>query len=415
MLAGFGQAEWTPPIGTELAGYGYYLGRKAERVDDPLYVRAAAFSDAQDTYLLICCDCLGLSRTIAEQVKLSIKTRYGISRENIMLVSIHTHTGPAMQYHLGCGEVNPEYTASVPGHILRAVDAALMDRSRVESLSFIQNPLPQPCAFNRAYKENPVDDQARFFRIQRPGKKPLILASYACHPVCRGVSRGISADYPGRICRMLNEQGNDALYLNGLCGDIDPIRDLKDKDALISRFAGTVLSAMQGEETSLPCSVSGGEIRDELRMLSLSKEEIKSIADSVDQAETDPPGGGRVARAWEQEMLSRDDPKPAGETFACHYLLLGGVPIVSMPFEGYTLTGMLIRKAIRDERALVLGCQEEMLGYLPTMDDYDRHSYAARDAFFLYRRVPTLRGEAERIGESIGKKLSELLKEGKNA
>ena len=55
-------------------------------------------------------------------------------------------------------------------------------------------------------------------------------------------------------------------------------------------------------------------------------------------------------------------------------------------------------------------CAEEMLGYLPTMDDYDRGSYASKDAFFLYRRIPTLRGEAERVGEELGNKLAAALK-----
>ena len=412
MLAGYGITEWTPPLGTELAGYGYYLGRKAEWVDDPLFVRAAAFSDGENTYLLLCCDCLGISQPIAEQVKDALESRRGIFRENIQLVSIHTHTGPAIQYHFGCGEVNPEYTAAVPDRILRAAEAALDDLSPVSSLSFTKNPLAAPVALNRACAENPVDRDARFFRLERTGKKPLVLASYACHPVCRGISKGISADYPGAVCRALAAQGCGAMYLNGLCGDINPIRDLTDTDALIARFADTVLAAMKAGETPLPLTVSGGAVRDYLRMQPLTREEISAIADAVNRTETDPPGGGRVARAWEKDMLSRAFPLPTEEEITCHYLLLGGVPIVSLPFEGFTLTGMLIRNAIGDSRALVLGCQEEMKGYLPTVDDYDRHSYAARDAFFLYRRSPTVRGEAERIGESVGRKLAEKLKEG---
>ena len=36
MRAGLGKWELTPPMGVELAGYGYYLGRRAESVRDPL-------------------------------------------------------------------------------------------------------------------------------------------------------------------------------------------------------------------------------------------------------------------------------------------------------------------------------------------------------------------------------------------
>ena len=40
MLAGYGLCELTPPLGVELAGYGYYLKREAREVLDPLYARA---------------------------------------------------------------------------------------------------------------------------------------------------------------------------------------------------------------------------------------------------------------------------------------------------------------------------------------------------------------------------------------
>ena len=36
MRAGYGKSELTPPMGVELAGYGYYLGRCAQSVRDPL-------------------------------------------------------------------------------------------------------------------------------------------------------------------------------------------------------------------------------------------------------------------------------------------------------------------------------------------------------------------------------------------
>ena len=45
MRAGFGKWELTPPMGVELAGYGYYLGRCALSVQDPLYARAVMLEE----------------------------------------------------------------------------------------------------------------------------------------------------------------------------------------------------------------------------------------------------------------------------------------------------------------------------------------------------------------------------------
>ena len=411
MRAGFGKAEITPPLGVELAGYGYYLHRTADRVLDPLFVRAAAFEGAGERYVLVSCDCLGLSRDIVQDVEAVLERECGMPADHITLVSIHTHTGPAMKYHGGCGEVDPAYVRTVPGRIVSACRAALDDLTEATGLRFFRQPIRKAWAYNRACAENPVDGQVRFFRIDRRDKPPMVLASYACHAVCQGNIRGVSADYPGRVCAQLEEKGFKALYLNGVCGDIDPIRCAKEERAArIKGFADTICQGLEGEGRALPCTVSGGQAEAALRLQPLTQADIRRLADAANEKETDPPGGGRVARAWEREMLETYDPEKTEEAFHVRYLSLGGVPIAALPFEGYTLTGMLIRRALGSEDALVLGCAEEMLGYLPTMDDYDRGSYASRDAFYLYRRIPTLRGEAERLGREVGQKLAEKLK-----
>ena len=411
MRAGFGKVEITPPLGVELAGYGYYLHRTADRVLDPLFARAAAFEQDGERYILMSCECLGLSREIVGDAENVLQRDCNIPPSHLTLVSIHTHTGPAMKYHGGCGEVCPDYVRTVPEKIVSACRAALDDLKEVTDLRFYRAPIQKQWAYNRACAENPVDGQTRFFQIDRRDAPPMVLASYACHAVCQGNIRGISADYPGKVCAELEERGFKALYLNGACGDIDPIRCAKEeRPARLTGFADTLCLGMEGESVSLPLTVSGGQVEAKLKLQPLNPEDIRRMAEAANQQETDPPGGGRVAREWEREMLETYDPDKTEEAFHARYLSLGGIMIAALPFETYTLTGMLIRQALGNDDALVLGCAEEMLGYLPTMDDYDRGSYASKDAFFLYRRIPTLRGEAERLGQELGKKLAEALK-----
>ena len=412
MHAGFGKIEITPPLGVELAGYGYYLGRRAERVEDPLFVRAAALEENGETFLIVSCDCLGLSREIVGAVEAGLSQAAGIPADHVMIVSIHTHTGPAMKYHGGCGQVDEAYTAGVADKILSACHLALADKKIVEQLCFVCQPLEKPIAYNRAFAGNPVDGKARFFVLRRQGGLPMVLSSYACHAVCQGNVRFISADYPGRVCALLDGAPALSMYLNGACGDIDPIRcNMEERPKRLKEFAETVAAALEkGEANALPPTVSGGEIKASLRLAPLSREDIHALADRANQRETEPPGGGRVARAWEEEMIRNYEPDRREEAFCARYVALGGVPIIALPFETYTLTGMLIRQETGDERGLVLGCAGEMMGYLPTMDDYGRHSYASQDAFFLYRRIPTLPGEAERLGHEIGQKLAAAMK-----
>jgi len=99
----------------------------------------------------------------------------------------------------------------------------------------------------------------------------------------------------------------------------------------------------------------------------------------------------------------------ANEDIVVKYLLLGGVPVLALPFEGFTQIGMDIRRISGREDALVLGCAEELLGYLPTRDDISRGTYAALESTFLYKRLPVVPGEAERLGEETGFALERIL------
>ena len=102
MRAGFGIWELTPPLGIELAGYGYYLGRCALSVRDPLYARAVMIEADNTRALVISCDLLGLSKKVCAEVFRHAE-KYGVAEENVIIVSIHTHTGPCIKYHEGCG------------------------------------------------------------------------------------------------------------------------------------------------------------------------------------------------------------------------------------------------------------------------------------------------------------------------
>ena len=404
MRAGYGKTEITPPLGVELAGYGYYLKRRATRVDDPLFVRAVALEDRGRTYVVVSCDILGLNRGIVGRVRAALLDKHAIPPSHVLIVSIHTHTAAPAIAHEGCGEVCPEYVETLPGAILAACEDALSDMRRLTSLRFSMGRLDGQYAYNRAAEDGPVDDCARGFLLSRSERAPIALISYACHPVCRGRSTGVSADYPGRVCRMAEEKGVLPVYLNGLCGDIDPLTC--EDGARIDAFAAAILSALT-DEMELPMRVFGGEVADEIRLLPVSREDIESAAERAASRPDAIPGADRVARAWEREMLSKFDDLPSREPISVHYLVLGGVPVAALPFEGFCAIGQKIRDVLGDTRALTLGCADELLCYLPTRDDIARGAYAALESTFLYHRLPVLPGEAERLGRELGARLKE--------
>lgn len=406
MRAGLGKWELTPPMGVELAGYGYYLGRCAQSVRDPLYARALLLEDGETRALIVSCDLLGLSRAVCKEVFAHAGT-LGVPPERVIIVSIHTHTGPTIKYHEGCGFVCEEYAATVAPRICRAIDAAEADLDDVKKLEFICDPFDGDHIYNRTIENGPVDRVVRGFSFTRAGKPVIAAVSAACHGVFRGRVTAVSADFAGEICRLLDAQGMQSIYLNGLCGDIDPT---KQDDALLDSFARLVVSHFGREKENLPLTLGGGSLPFTLKLISVTIEDIHhAAAQAVSRAGGEDAPAARVALTWEREMLEKFSHLHTQEEIIVKFLLLGGVPIMALPFEGFTRIGMDIRRLCGREDALILGCAEELLGYLPTKDDISRGTYAALESTFLYKRLPVVPGEAERLGEEMGCALERIL------
>lgn len=406
MRAGFGKSDLTPPLGTELTGYGYYLNRRAESLRDPLYARCVFAETENDRMLLISCELLGLNRHICADVA-AYAARYGIKPENILIVSVHTHTGPSVKYHEGCGYVDETYEPTVAGRICKAVDEAYADLCEVTALSHVCLPLEGDYIYNRANPDGPVDRTVRGFVMKRGDKKPIAAVSAACHCVFRRISTAISADLAGEINVLMEEKGYESLFLNGLCGDIDPWQPTPER---ATECAKVITDTFLQEQQPLPLTLQTGAIPFTLRLTPVTAEDIRSAAViAVDKAGGADQPAARVALIWEKEMLEKLDRLSPTEDIYVKYAVLGGLPLIALPFEGFTLIGMEIRDILGRRDALTLGCAEELLGYLPTRDDITRGAYAALESTFLYKRLPVVPGEAERLGEEMGKELQKIL------
>ena len=406
MRAGFGKWELTPPMGVELAGYGYYLGRCAQSVRDPLYAHALTLEADGMRALVISCDLLGLSKGVCARV-FSHAAQLGFAPENVLIVSVHTHTGPTIKYHEGCGFINDAYVETVAPMICRAIDQAAAEMDEVTSLQQAFAPLEGDHIYNRTVADGPVDRFVRGFVLERRSHPPIAAVSAACHGVFRGRVTAVSADFGGEVCRLMEARGMQCLYLNGLCGDIDPY---KPTDERLEAFARLLVGAFCGSLQPIPETLGGSSLPFTLKLISVTIEDIHQAANqAVLQAGGEEAPAARVARTWEREMQEKFAQLQTQEEIAAKYLLLGGVPVIALPFEGFTQIGMDIRRLCHREDALVLGCAEELLGYLPTREDISRGTYAALESTFLYKRLPVVPGEAERLGEEMGVALERIL------
>ena len=177
-----------------------------------------------------------------------------------------------------------------------------------------------------------------------------------------------------------------------------------------SALLGGAIESLPEDVSDLPLTLTGGSLPFTLRLMPVTREDIRQAArQAVERAGGLEEPAARVALIWEREMLERFDTLSEQEPISVKYLLIGGVPVLALPFEGFTAIGQEIRARCGRPDALVLGCAEQLLGYLPTRDDISRGTYAALESTFLYKRLPVVPGEAERLGETIGKAMAEIL------
>ncbi|MBE5792326.1 MAG: hypothetical protein E7322_09260 [Clostridiales bacterium] len=403
MLAGFGKNNLTPDLGIELTGYGYYLERKALSVRDELFVRAVAIEENETRLMLVCHDVLGINKDIVNDV-VSALTPLGYGRENIIFVSVHTHTGPSLIYHEGCGEVDNDYVAGFSEKVVCACKSAINDLKEVTGIKSSAEKLLAPVAYNRTLQNGPVDPFVRGVMIERENAMPIALVSYACHGVSLGRATCISADFSSEIHKALEKKGALSIYLNGVCGDIDPIepREGQTHEENLLYIAQTITEAYLRNLVPCDLHISAGRLSETLSLLPLTKDDVvKTAAHAASKYESEEEPACQVARIWEREMLEKDE-IPSREDITCGYGKIGDMGIVALPFEAFTKTGLLIREAIGSEKVMVLGCAEQLLGYLPVKEDIEQEAYAALESAFLYKRVPPAPGEAERLGETIG-------------
>ena len=235
MLAGVARVEITPPPGFTLIGYPP-SGRMAAGTRDPLYARVLVLKVGAARLGLVDLDLVGvfgpdLLATLRDE------TRRDVS--NLLVVAIHTHSGPNPSYNPNAEEIAWEKSAveKIVGAVHEAADSA--DPVRI-GIGYGYDYL----GHNRLRDERdgsvtwydkdwseaptgPVDPTVAVLRIDDMGGVPLaILVNYACHPVIYGPdNRLYSADFPGVMTGVVEKAFDGkpmCFYLQGGAGSTNP-------------------------------------------------------------------------------------------------------------------------------------------------------------------------------------------------
>ena len=234
MKAGFARADITPPLGTQMLGYGVAAVRLSESNHDPLYLRVAYVSHDGHEALICSFDFCFIAREDADRWRGVISRELGVRADAVLLAYTHTHAGPAIGTYLDLEFAAPrrDYVRFLETTLIdtarKAIAGAREARIRATrsktNVGLQRRKLRDGKIVNAPNPGGLVHDSLPICLIEDTAGKPIVLLfSVATHVVAMG-KKIVSADYPGVACDELDKHlgATCSLFLQGCAGDSRP-------------------------------------------------------------------------------------------------------------------------------------------------------------------------------------------------
>jgi hypothetical protein len=393
---GYGERVITPPLGIDLAGYGFYLDRKAASVLDDLKCRAVHLRSDGGSLLLVSCDLIGFTVDEADAIRARIAADHGLPRAAILLAGTHTHSGPATQPMEGLGDVDPAYMNRLRALIPEAA-AEAVSSPRPAAFAYALEAI-EPLGYNRRKNDFSGVDPVLKAAIFRTPDRKVYLLSYACHAVVFGRKRHVSGDWPGAVIREIERSGDRAIFFQGFCGDIDPVLQLNrwgegtagDIDDIADLVRRRLFRAERYAAAQSDPRLSAHEHRIDIPLRIHDKRTIEHEAGSFAKAYSQFPGAARFAADWKKRALAAA-PALRKSPFVRHVpiqaLAVGGLKLIALPGEIFSEIGLKLRAS--DAPLVPIGYANGDIGYIPTDKDFrDTGDYACYCAPMFYALFP---------------------------
>ncbi|OQA84007.1 MAG: Neutral/alkaline non-lysosomal ceramidase [Lentisphaerae bacterium ADurb.Bin242] len=240
LLAGFGQADITPDLGTYLMGY-VSADRPAERILDPLHATVVVLAQGNTRTAVVALDWSLICEAITEEIRAEIHKVTGIEPLNIQLSCSHTHSAPLTRtcWTIRQGDRKIEeglaYVRKVIPAIVQAVKTASDSLTEAEvgfaSIKSLTGVSRRGVGKDGVCGGFFADPDAVFdptmtvahFREHGTGKSLGILVHYGAHNTAMGNTRDVTRDWCGVMKDRIASQFHcTVMFLNGSEGDVGP-------------------------------------------------------------------------------------------------------------------------------------------------------------------------------------------------
>lgn len=365
--------------------------RAAEGKASELFAKALALEDAAGKRVVILtADLIAMPREIADWVSEQARQRFGLGREQLLLATSHTHSGPEVRpSKVFFFNIPADYAAKIPGYVeglqekmVQVIGEALGDLKPARVFAAKGQAM---FAHNRRGAENYFDHDVLVLQVtDMAGKIRAILFGYACHNTTLWEDSYVyCGDYAGFAQQYIEERFPVAttFFLCGAAADQnpEPRGKLSDAQQHGRELADAVLAAMNNAKEIEPT------LRVAYEEVPLDFQAIPSRAELIEQTQSADKPAARKA----QYLL--DHPSDFGPSYPCPVQMLwlgkqmiliaiGGEPVVEYAMK---LKELFSNK----ELVWVAGYTNDMFGYVPTLRVQREGGYEAGRAM-LWSALP---------------------------
>jgi neutral ceramidase len=358
-----------------------------------LFVKALALEDGQGgRAVIVTADLIAVSREIADFVCAEVYARCGISRENLVLSTSHTHCGPEVRpSKVPFFHIPEEYAKKIPGYVEKLeekwvdVICAAVENLQPAVLSVHQTSIG--FAQNRREAAEFFDHDVPVVCVRREDASVVATVfGYACHnTTLRPEFVKFCGDYAGYAQQYLQERlGGQAMFIAGAGADQNP-QPLGSLDVAKKHGADLAEAVLKSLERGTEVA---GRIRSGFEEVMLDFQEVPSRAVLKAQTQSEDLPVGTKARFLLEEMQKREIEKE----YACPVQLIQlgeQLTLIAIGGEPVSDFAMMMKKEFAEAGKIVwvAGYCNDMFGYVPTVRVQRQNSYEGGRAM-LWSALP---------------------------
>jgi len=362
LQVGFGRVDISPMEPVPLRGYnGDTAERMSTKVADPIYATCIAFTDENDsTILLYHLDFQGCVGDLFLYARSKVSKATGVPMKQIMVSSTHMHSSPdIMKTEIPSIQ---RYNESMKDWLVEAAVAALADRKPADL--YTAETYPVGYNFVRHYymedgsvagdgfgyrdqkyvsHVSEADNQLQLIKITREGGEDIVLANWQGHPHRAGWSDGgpttiVTSDVVGSMRSYMEEKiGCKFAYFTGASGNLNQSGKL------------------QGE-TAAPDHISHGQNLGQMAIDALK--EAKPAEEGFVQI---------LNNNYGAQSINHHEGTKEVPMFA---FSVGDIGFICAPYEMFDINGKEIKDGSPFETTFVVTCANFALSYIPSIGTY---------------------------------------------